>query len=526
MIVVGFRFPGGRYHATPWGHHVNEGLVEWPPSPWRLLRALLASGYARQGWTEVPETVAEMVRRLASVLPRFRLPEATLAHSRHYMPLARFKNRREETTLVLDTWAEVGDGEMLVGWDCELDDTHRDTLAELVSGLSYLGRSESWVIARLRPEDEVDPSLLDVGPEQPAEGHVLERQSLLAPQMLRDFQQWRERYVAENPAAAKAVKARARQPARDKQPAAPADLIDCLQIDTNALRDAGWSQPPGSRFVGYWRAPFGTVRSQGAKVQPLNGGQRVGAMLLALSSGSQGSQTLPRITRTLPQAERLHRAFVSRLTKVAGMPAPELVGRDAQRRPLRGPHEHAHVSPLDLDGDGRLDHVLVWAPAGLGTASQRAIQETRRTWAKGAPGDISVVVAAKGGAEAFNALIGNVGERLSRVIGTACAWESITPFVPPRHPKRRGANTVLGQIAAELARRGFPAPVQIDLLDAHEAAQREFRHFVCARGGSAAAPPVARSYGVRLRFATPVSGPLAIGYASHFGLGLFEARST
>jgi CRISPR-associated protein Csb2 len=35
------RFPGGRYHATPWGHHVNEGQVEWPPSPWRLLRALM-----------------------------------------------------------------------------------------------------------------------------------------------------------------------------------------------------------------------------------------------------------------------------------------------------------------------------------------------------------------------------------------------------------------------------------------------------------------------------------------------------
>src|SRR5437867_3663314 len=44
------RFPGRRYHATPWGHHVNEGLIEWPPSPWRLLRALLATGYTKLGW--------------------------------------------------------------------------------------------------------------------------------------------------------------------------------------------------------------------------------------------------------------------------------------------------------------------------------------------------------------------------------------------------------------------------------------------------------------------------------------------
>ena len=33
-------FPWGRYHANPWGRHVNEGAVELPPSPWRLLRAV------------------------------------------------------------------------------------------------------------------------------------------------------------------------------------------------------------------------------------------------------------------------------------------------------------------------------------------------------------------------------------------------------------------------------------------------------------------------------------------------------
>ena len=48
MPTLQLRFPGGRYHATPWGHHVNEGLIEWPPSPWRLLRALIACGFSSQ----------------------------------------------------------------------------------------------------------------------------------------------------------------------------------------------------------------------------------------------------------------------------------------------------------------------------------------------------------------------------------------------------------------------------------------------------------------------------------------------
>ena len=32
-------------------------------------------------------------------------------------------------------------------------------------------------------------------------------------------------------------------------------------------------------------------------------------------------------------------------------------------------------------------------------------------------------------------------------------------------------------------------------------------------------PPVATSLGLRITFAEPVRGPIALGYASHFGLG-------
>ena len=40
MTTIRLTFPAARYHATPWGRHVNEGVPEWPPSPYRLLRAL------------------------------------------------------------------------------------------------------------------------------------------------------------------------------------------------------------------------------------------------------------------------------------------------------------------------------------------------------------------------------------------------------------------------------------------------------------------------------------------------------
>ena len=32
MLTIGIKFPAGRYHATPWGRNVNEGVVEWAVS--------------------------------------------------------------------------------------------------------------------------------------------------------------------------------------------------------------------------------------------------------------------------------------------------------------------------------------------------------------------------------------------------------------------------------------------------------------------------------------------------------------
>src|SRR5262245_34507239 len=107
MITIELRFPGGHYHATPFGHHVNEGLVEWPPSPWRLLRALISTGFTRLGWSEVPLAGRMLVEQLAAQLPTYVLPPATIAHSRHYMPLGLLD---QKTTLVLDAWANVGAG--------------------------------------------------------------------------------------------------------------------------------------------------------------------------------------------------------------------------------------------------------------------------------------------------------------------------------------------------------------------------------------------------------------------------------
>lgn len=533
MTTVVFGFPAGLYHATPWGHHVNEGLVEWPPSPWRLLRALVSVGYTALGWDDgVPPTARALLDALASVPPRYVLPKASLGHARHYMPLGVLDKGREKTTLVFDAFARPGDGILAVTWPVALDDDARALLASLVRHLGYLGRSESWVEGRLLDADEVSPRgdecwPCDDGPAPSVRGW--DQVHLLAVQEATAYREWREREVAQalgSPDLAAPASGRIPPKLAERRQKAeavyPIDLWSCVTTTTADLQGSGWSRPPGSRALLYWRRADALEVTATTAPRP-HEPDRVEAILLAMTLPSGNTHALPAVARTLPQAELIHRAAVSRLGRgrraEAGL---ELIGRDDQGRPLQG-HRHGHVLPLDLDGDGHLDHVLVWAPAGFGAEARNAVRGLRETWAKGAPDRIRLAVAATGPIRSLLDVPGKEGVALRKALAPSTRWRTASPFVPPRHLKKGGPNSLAGQVAAELASRGLPAPTGVRVFDRDEALDARLRHFVRERAHGGRPPATRDWFGLELVFDVPVSGPLSLGYASHFGLGRFEA---
>ena len=546
MPTLILRFPGRRYHATPWGHHVNEGQIEWPPSPWRLLRALIATGYATLQWPGggPPPVARSLIGKLASRLPRYRLPPVAGAHSRHYMPLAKLRNGREETTLVFDTWAQVDDGKLVVSWDIALTDEETLLLSGLAERLGYVGRSESWVIARLAKPDEALPSGEECRPceEMPAPGRGWEQIPLMTPLSSASYGKWRQATLDVElaklpvaPGVADASKKKLDKDAKkvlaqrkEAEAQYPADLVSCLQAETDWLRQCGWSQPPGSRRVFYWRKTD-ALEAGAPKAKPRAvTAPPVEAMLLSIATASGNDHALPSVTRTLPQAELLHRALVS-LAERQGIHSRALTGCDEKGRPLLGPHDHAHILPLDLDGDVHLDHILLWAPMGLNHRDQAAVRAVRQTFTKGGVGPLRLALAGSGELSDLSGLPGTFGDGLRAVLGShvaATVWRSTTPFVPPRHLKKRGRNTIEGQIAAELTARSFPPPAEVRMVDPHEDERaRRHRHFVRSRRYGPAAP-VDCGFTLELRFSNPVRGPMCLGYGSHFGLGLFVPWNT
>ena len=531
MATLVLRFPGGRYHATATGHHVNEGVIEWPPSPWRLIRALIACGYSTQGWSTVPPVARKLVERLSGALPEYRLPEAVLGHSRHYMPVGVLDKGREKTTLVYDTFAHIGEGVLWVRWPIALEDEEATLFASLAENLGYLGRSESWVVARSVSDDEpLPPSGRSIPHDEGSRpGRAYEHVALQAPERVDAYAEWRANEVGSALRAAfgedltkKLTKAN--QKKRDViEQGYPHDLVACLECDTAWWRGRGWSQAPGSRRVLYWRES--NALEVGMPVEPRRTtSPPVQAALLALTTSSGSTSALPSVTRTLPQAELIHRALVSGVARGGQVDCPELTGKDAHGEPLRG-HRHAHVVPLDLDADGHLDHVLVHAAMGLGNEAQRALRSLRRTFTKGGVGELRVALAGLGSLSDLRRIDPPWRDALDAVMGRdegAMSWRSATPFVAPRHRKTKGRNTLEGQIRAELESRGLEA---IDVtIEPWSAENASLRHFVRRRRGAAPQPPADEAFVVRLRFASAVRGPICLGYGSHFGLGRFVSE--
>lgn len=498
MLCLLFEFPAGRYHATPWGHHVNEGLVEWPPSPWRIIRALLATGYTKLGWEQVPDDMRALVEVLAASLPTYRLPPATLGHSRHYMPIKGLnKHRIQNTSLVIDAFlhphAPLG-----VVWPVELDALQQSLASRLLDRLSYLGRAESRVKARLVSRDAVPAgSEVSIQPQDADDEPV----RLLAPLPTDEYHAWR--YSA---------------------PDAPEDLLAALQVETTWLQQHNWSAPPGSREVIYWR-PIG-VLSPRSVIRSVRGVETTSAdtALFALATDRQ-RDVLPQMERALPTMALFRRALLSKLgdPESPGF-CPELAGKDEVGRPLRDGHRHAHFIPLSLDprNRGRIDHVLVHAPMGFGPDARRALTRLRRTVAKGID-EIAVTLVGTGCLSSFRSISGDPIPELGR----STTWESRTPFIPPRFLKLRGKDSLEGQVRAELRARRLPdlavAPTVARPTDQDDAGlqARRFRHFVRTRQDRAAPRPPPGLFHLTLTFQKPVDGPLCLGWGCHFGLGLF-----
>jgi CRISPR-associated protein Csb2 len=521
MIAIKITFPAGRWHATAWGTHVNEGVPEWPPCPWRLLRALLAAWFWKDRRDEA--ALRSLLEKLAAVAPDYLLPEATAAHTRHYMPV--IEGKRESKTKIFDTFVHVAEGQALwIRWNVDLSADERALLGRLLASFSYLGRAESLVEAELA--EATDTELLNASsrtewtrPSESSSIHAGEPIRLLAAQLPGAYAEWA---TSQNVATAKDKKTKGKK----KPSTVPATLHDALQLDTADWKKEGWSLPPGARWLDYVRPSDAFQIAPASRPRPVRQTALPTVARFALTA-----KVPPGITQSLSLAERCHQALCKLLD---GLESPALTGVDADGKPLTG-NAHAYFLP-ECDLHGYVTHVTVHAPCGFSAADSRALSRLRKVWSiEGKGAEIDVILLATGSAADFNPA--------SPYFRPGRVWRSLTPFVPVRHakatragvPKIDAANGLqIGSPEHDCLRlltlhapeskivrvRNLGARLEVGLRDVPALDfQRQRRNGGGTRGDH-------RGYALQIEFEQPTAFPFGLGYAAHFGLGLFAPVDT
>ena len=547
MVIIELHFLAGRFHATPWDRHVNEGAVEWPISPWRILRALMAVGYRKLGWDpqSPPQEAYRLIDRLSEEPPRYWLPPASMGHSRHYMP--KYRSALDgKTDRVIDAFVAVSPEQpVIVHWpNVELGDAESRLLREMLNRLTFLGRAESWVEAALLDELDREPNAIPSGTETMYSGG--ENVSLFAPVISSEYLTWREgwldrarmdllrekqRKAEERGRNPESVRLTPREISRVTESIGE-NLFDAMLADTGDLRIAGWNRPPGSQWVDYVRPSDCFV------VKPtrrrLRKKRKPTVARFALTAESVQADVRPRLVDALFLADNMRKALMSLTGRENdGEPSETFSGKSSNGQPLKG-HQHAFFLPVDDDRDGRIDSVIVFAPRGFSHLDQVAMGRLRRLWQHGGRPGLLPVLTGMGVPEDFGGV--GMGRRMTPVLAEAQVWESRTPFVLTRHPKVRRTGTpklredgtwVDGpkdQLLVEIIRRELPRPQRIEWVEyttsrGKRLYWRSFAKFRREGRGSFAGG----GYGFRIVFPEPVRGPIAVGYGCHFGLGQFAA---
>jgi CRISPR-associated protein Csb2 len=498
MIAIKMRFPAGRFHATPWGRHVNEGVVEYPPSLWRFLRSLVAVFYR----TAPDNVTEESLRRILDALsgaPEFCLPKASVAHTRHY-------DQANSSVKFFDTFVSLNPEDEIVWiWrDAELDETDRANLAKLLRNLGTFGRSESWCEAELTEDLSKEPNSKPVS----GGGFTLKKETirLLLPK--------------EN----------------------DAGLFETLTVETSKMRKEKHLDPDGSRWVTYERdADLLTPRriAPKRKIEP----GKITAARFALTAN-----ILPLVTKSLPFAELARRCLIRNrgfLTEHSEV----ITGKRIDGTPLAN-HQHAHYIVTDEDGDGRIDHLTIYAPRGFDPNDLEAI--TRMSfinWQSSRAGSdrpddkkygcdrtgVRLILQGLGTAETFAA-----PDKKIALFQKSRVFRSVTPFSLPNFPTRGGGkpprfkDTPEGQLRRELRKRDLPEPVKVtptggffaklEPIENIAGAAPRFRwlEFTHRRFKGDCGNGLA---GFEIEFAEEdlekLETPLTLGFGSHFGLGLF-----
>jgi len=470
------QFLTGRYHATPWNSTPNEGVAEPFPTPWRILRAVVAASYRIH--PQPREQVGQLLDYLCEELPCYYVPAKREGHVRQSVPIKGGRGKIVEYRRLIDAFQVFGkpfdpNAAVWVQWPVTLPETEQALLSNLCQRISYLGRSESWVA--ICPADDL--------PEPPNAEPTVNHPDLHALSVM----------VPLAPSQIQILSSANLKPKERKL--LPNSLLEALDVNYAELQRQRWNAPPGSQFISYRFRPSSPVRqwAQARQKRPTIAYFRLDTAIL------------PPPKSLLELTDRVHRA----LTQLSD--GHWIFSGKDQKQPIKGNQGHAQFLPR-FNRKWKIYELVIYARAGF---DEKAIdtlyqlfkmeRSDQRHW--------YWTLQALGTQDTLASLG-------LKELETATTWESLTPFIAPRWPKRH-RDSIAEQVRVACQQVGLPEPTKVEPYYVNRQQHRQMRDVPVYRPQQRYHQVPDKRNWLRLTFPEPVQGPIALGWNAHYGLGLF-----
>jgi CRISPR-associated protein Csb2 len=164
MIYLKVQFHTNQYQACAWGNHHSEGVIDWPPAPWRILRAIVAGSYNIALLAKHQQILKALLHKLASSLPNYTLPPTTYIQHRSPRPQVDLKTVKigpGKTLYSAGLLMSSNQNILYIHWPVTLSETEELVFSLCLSGLTYFGRKESVATFTLVQEAPVPNAVLD-----------------------------------------------------------------------------------------------------------------------------------------------------------------------------------------------------------------------------------------------------------------------------------------------------------------------------------------------------------------------------
>jgi CRISPR-associated protein Csb2 len=483
-IVIEVELLAGRYHAHLWGES-QFGMAgpEWPPSPWRLLRAIASAWFsAGPRLSSEPDRDALLETLGGADPPVMWLPKTSFYELRYYQPV---RMGGSDRVLHHDFYAVPEGGRFWFRFNASLSAQQRALLDALLWRLRYFGRSESR--ARLRVVDSETP---------PARAERVACRNVL-PSVANPVYRW----VL---CAAPDFRASDLWAVRDgasRTGGCPPHLVDVLLARRMPL-------PHGARWVEY-AVPHEILVHE---IRPCTKSPETRPDVKVAEIRFRLSRRIPIPLQSLVGVARAFRdAAVARHRTLSGTHSVILTGRHADGRMALG-HQHAYYLPRVSKTSCAIDALTVRVPTGRLTQKElEALLGVDHVRVDGSEYLLTVIP---------EEIVADLTPPTP-----AIRWVSTTPFLmPSRHRQKRDLACVEEQLrdCAErlcgrrpVVRLGRPWPMLAHQYLDHNVGSGGRRWILTRRLG----------FFAELMFEEPVSLTVPLGSDTHFGAGQFEPAS-